>query len=189
MLHPGEPTFARSPFTPVRSLAHVSRVYVARRTGCYLLILHPRVSTRLDCQTMLSRVNEVQNVLNDQREAQKDTVNFLEAQLERNREQNRDQLDSIQANVDQQKGCLQRLLFCANKGADTTQSLQQVLNQVLRLTLSLHGLVYQALYFIRPTRGQPITLEDALGNVREIPLDWIGSWEVGPIFVTDDYRH
>jgi hypothetical protein len=130
---------------------------------------------------MLSRFEEVQKLLHDQRQAQQTAVALLETQLMRSRQQICDQLDSIHASMDRQETTTQVLLFCAKSTYNAVRSMQRMIEQIFQTVLSLHDLVSQTTYMrsLDPTKGLPVILEDALGNIRELPLDWIESWEVG----------
>ncbi|KAB5576011.1 hypothetical protein GE09DRAFT_1265508 [Coniochaeta sp. 2T2.1] len=181
-LRPGPPSnCVKDTFKKIKWLGEKRNVEELRdklRTGSERITML-LMSARLDCRTMLSRMDEVETLLKDERQLHEMTVAVLEAQLEKNRRQICLQLDSIQAAVDRQEGSTRLLLFYAKSTLGAVKSLQQVVGQVFQVALSLRELVVQSIYVrsLDPTKGLPVTFEDALGNVREIPLDWINSWE------------
>lgn len=139
-----------------------------------------RVSARLDYRTVVSRINEVQSLLNDQRKLHETTITVLEAELEKGRDSICLRLESIQATLHRQEGATHVTLFYAKSSLAAVKSLQQTVDHLTPAILSLQHSASRALDFrnLDPTKGLPVTLEDALGNIREIPLNWINSWEV-----------
>ncbi|OIW29471.1 hypothetical protein CONLIGDRAFT_328831 [Coniochaeta ligniaria NRRL 30616] len=144
-----------------------------------LLNIASKVSARLDCRTMLSRIDDMDQILKDQQKCYEATANHLEAQLEKSHRKIYYRLDSIQAAVDNEQGGIQMLLLFTKSSLCAVKGVQQMLGQVFQAVLSLHDLVSRTVYFrsLDPTKGLPIILEDALGNVREVPLNWLHSWE------------
>jgi len=129
---------------------------------------------------MLSRMNEVESRLDDQCKHHETVLAVVKAQLDKSRNQICLQLDFIQSAVHQQESRTQMILFYAKSTLGAVKCLQQMVGQMFQTVLSLHDLASQGLYMrsLDPAKGLPVTLEDALGNIRENPLDWISSWEV-----------
>lgn len=129
---------------------------------------------------MVSRISEVQSLLDDHRKRHEDTVILLETQLQKSRDQVCSQLGSIQASLDRQETNSNTILSVAKSALGAVNGLQQMVDRIYYAVLSLQDVASRALYLrsLDPTKGLPIILEDALGNIREIPLDWVNSWEV-----------
>ncbi|KAI0005667.1 hypothetical protein F4779DRAFT_597903 [Xylariaceae sp. FL0662B] len=150
-----------------------------------LTTLAIKKSARVDNATMLARIEEVNELVSREEQARQDILMLL-------REQNKTsklQATEIQAvgnrlithEKTHEKGnweILQTAKRCFSAVLEVKEILIKVSNNVANLQVLASNSMF--LHPLDPTKGLPVILEDALGNILPIPMEWVDSldWDV-----------
>ncbi|KAK4153252.1 hypothetical protein C8A00DRAFT_15503 [Chaetomidium leptoderma] len=134
--------------------------------------LAARKSARADNATMLARVDEVKRLVSQSHEVQV-------AMLHLSRDHST-QLYALGEKVEKQEETGSAVLSQAKGTFRIVLEVKEMVNQLCKTVADIQLLLSSRTITksLDPTKNLPLIVEDALGNIMEIPLDLVHSWEV-----------
>lgn len=139
--------------------------------------LYLRRSAHVDNATMLHRIDEVKKLMHEHQDEllrlHEEHIKILQGQTE--------QLSKINNRLVMQGQTFLNIFTLMKTTSAALFELKDMLGRCAQLSVSLQTLASNPMFFrsLDPTRNMPVVFEDALGNVLEIPLDWLHNWGVG----------
>jgi hypothetical protein len=121
---------------------------------------------------MLARIQEVKGLLSVNQETQ-DAILHL-GQIHTS------ELRIVSERLAVQGGNNRETLSIVKSTFSAVREVKDLIDRACQVAVSLQVLASNSIFFrgLDPTRNLPLAAEDALGNILEIPLDLIHSWEV-----------
>jgi len=121
---------------------------------------------------MLARIQEVKGLLSVSQETQEAILHLGQIHTSELRIVS-DRL-AVQGGDNRETLSIVKSTFCA------VREVKDLVDRACQVVVSLQVLASNSMFFrgLDPTRNLPLVVEDALGNILEIPLDLIHSWEV-----------
>ncbi|KAG8407245.1 hypothetical protein J3458_020734 [Metarhizium acridum] len=134
-----------------------------------LVAIAGRQSARVDNRTVLERIEKVSQLL----------ANHEKTLTDMHEEQVRLCLDISNRLVMMERDS-HTILPWVKMTYETVGEIKEMVGNVTRLVASMQSLASDSLLFrtLDPTREKPVLLEDPLGHIVEIPMDWIHDWSV-----------
>ena len=132
----------------------------------HVVLMTARQSCRAGHQLVFSRLRDLDTLVEDVKRQNEQQSSRQFAQLERIT----DYLESNEQSSDEVREL-------AKSNYTILQSIPALIQQAVASRYFQES-NSSSLHSLDPTHGKPVWFEDSLGNVLELPLDWITTWEV-----------
>lgn len=128
---------------------------------------------------MLSRIEEVRVLAAKLHGEERELLVLLAQQVEGSQRQEQ-RLDAMNRRLDSDRRVNEAILAFVQKLFHSIIELKQMMMQVVEALaqLQIWASSHMSIRGLDPTAGLPIILEDALGYILPIPLEWVEDWEV-----------
>ncbi|KAF6803827.1 hypothetical protein CPLU01_16091 [Colletotrichum plurivorum] len=150
----------------------------------FLMVAALRKTARVDSVTMLARVQQVENLI----QSRQDYLLQLHSEYSSALQGRSEQLHRLEENLETQQQHFVGMSLSLGNALKALQEIKEMLAQIAN-TLHLYITAPISFRFIDPTLGKPVVLETSLGELWDIPTNWIHEWDMFEVLLAHRFEN